>query len=170
MTQISDNAAHNVHRNRKADSLREAVVFSLAENRRINAYHLALHVDERPAAVARINRGVSLQKIIIRPADDAAFRADNSGGDGLAESVGIADRNYPLAHANRVGIARRDDRQFSLAGFNLNQRNIGFDIAPNHVGVKFLPVKQRNTNLLRALDDVIIRNNIPVLFKNDAGA
>src|SRR5262249_20502411 len=87
---------------RHVDRYREAAAASAAartDDRRVDADELAAQVDERAAGIARIDGRVGLDEVLVvlDVEAGAAERADDSGGDGLAEAEGIADGDDEIA-------------------------------------------------------------------------
>ena len=82
-------------------------------------------VDQRAAGIARIDRGVGLDEVFVVGEADvgAARRADDAGGDRLAELERAADGQHPLAdlQLGRVAPRHRDEAR----DVNLQQRNVG---------------------------------------------
>ena len=75
-------------------------------------YHLAIHVEDRAARVAWIDRRIELQEVVERTrAKIAATRRDDAGGDRPAEAERIAGGQHPVAHLDLAGIAERDGGQ-----------------------------------------------------------
>ena len=68
-----------------------------------------LQVDERATGIARIDRGVGLDEILIAVGVDARARqaADDSGRDGVLQSERIADRDDEVADLELGRIAER---------------------------------------------------------------
>ena len=95
MTQL-----RGVDRDREADRLRAA------DDRGVDADHLAARVQQRPARVARVERRVGLDHVRDQPAGAGAHaaseRADDARGDGVLEAERVADRDRDLAALERV--------------------------------------------------------------------
>src|SRR5205823_1177604 len=94
-----------VYRYCEADSNRAA---AWREDRAVNADYLAQRVHQRSARIARIDRGVGLNHVHVHTltlalrGEVSAGSTDDSDGDarlgvGEDESVGVADRDRPLA-------------------------------------------------------------------------
>ena len=100
-----------VDRDGKADAARTRA------DRRVDADHLAARVDQRPAAVAEIDRGVGLDVVVeARIEQLAADEADHADGHRVLVAERVADRADPLADPQLVGIAERRLRQVRRAG------------------------------------------------------
>ena len=159
------------HGAREVDRDREAVTRvepRLTRDRRVDADHLALDVDQRAARVARVDRRVGLNKVldaVVRPrqaTEGAALRADDPGGHGEGELLAerIPDRQRPLAHPRRVGIAETDRRE--VLGVDPDHRHVGVRIGADHLGREFAFVVQLDRHPVRAGDDVVVRQDVPV--------
>ena len=83
-------------------------------DRGIDSDQRALHVDERTAGIARIDRGVGLHRAqhgrlaragLLPDADRPVERADDPRRDRAAEAQRRAERHHLLADAHRVGVA-----------------------------------------------------------------
>ena len=109
---VEDRARH-VRRHGEADA---DVAAGRADDRGVDPDQLAAQVHERAAGVARVDRGVGLDEVLVafgrEPA--AAERADDAGGDGLPDAERIADRDHVVADAaagrNRRSAARSRSR------------------------------------------------------------
>ncbi len=89
--QLIGDAHRLVDRNRERNAHETA---GAAVDLRVDADHLALHVDERPAGVARVDRHVGLdeRQIVARV---APLRADDAGRHRVVEAERRADRDAP---------------------------------------------------------------------------
>src|SRR5213078_5297454 len=88
--------------NREADPDRAT---RLRDHRGVDPDGLALGVDERAAAVARVDGRVGLDEVIVRSlADHASGRAHDARGHGLLEPERVADRHHRLADLETRGI------------------------------------------------------------------
>ena len=78
-------------------------------NRRVDADHVAVRIEQRTAAIARIDRRIGLNhafQLALLGLDGAVERTDNPGGQRAFELEGIADRQHLLPHHQVVGIAQ----------------------------------------------------------------
>src|SRR5262245_46295814 len=83
----------HVDRDRESDSL------SRSDDRRVDTHDLAFCVDERATAVARVDRGIGLNEIVIGSGTNhSSLGADNTGGHSLFQSKWTADGNDPTTH------------------------------------------------------------------------
>jgi len=52
------------------------------DNRRVDADHFALHIEQRAAGIAVVNRSIGLDEVIVRRLQEIAVqRTDNAGRD-----------------------------------------------------------------------------------------
>src|SRR3546814_4827906 len=75
-----------------------------AEDLRVDADHLAAHVEQRAAGVALVDGDVGLDErhvLLLRVAVAATDRADDAGGDRMVEAERRADRDRPLPRLER---------------------------------------------------------------------
>src|SRR5690606_16553308 len=93
--QLLDDAARQFRRYREANADAAA---RRRQDRGVDADDLAVHVDERTAGIAAVDRGVGLDVVVIRSRTDiAAARRNDARGDGAAETQRVADRHHPVA-------------------------------------------------------------------------
>src|SRR4026209_836237 len=89
---------------RQVDGDRETnadVAAGLTENRAVNADHFSFGVDQWSAAIARIDRSIGLNEVVVGTgANDAAFGADDAGGDRMLQTERITDRHHPIANVD----------------------------------------------------------------------
>ena len=89
---------------RQVDGDRETdtdIATGLAENCAVNTDHFAFGVDQRSAAIARIDRSIGLNEVVVGAgANDAAFGADDAGGDRMLQTERITDRHNPIANVD----------------------------------------------------------------------
>ena len=99
-------AAHQIDGNREADAFGSSV--GAVQHRGVDADQIAVRIDERAAGIAEIDGGIGLDEILEsrQPELPAAGGADDALGDGLAQAVGIADREHDIAHPQGVGAAQ----------------------------------------------------------------
>src|SRR5690349_14479431 len=107
---VRDDLVHHVARQLGRDGEAQADVAGDAALRveagGVDADQLALEVHQRAAGVARVDRGVGLDEVLVAAAEaGAAGGADDAGGHGLAEAERVADRDHEVARSEerRVG-------------------------------------------------------------------
>ena len=106
---------HSVRRDGKTDALGAPAA---RNNCGVNADDFAAQIDEWPAAIPGIDRGICLQQIT--EAVDAigpSLRADNTVRHGFFEAEWIAHREHEIACLHRVGIAELERLRSGLVHF-----------------------------------------------------
>src|SRR5262245_35501556 len=83
----------HVDRNGESDSL------SRSDDRRVDTHDLTFCVDERATAVARVDRGIGLNEIVIRSGSNhPSLGTDNPGGHCLFQPKWADDVDDPTTH------------------------------------------------------------------------
>jgi len=155
--QIRENVFGHIDGNGKADSL------AVRHDGRINTDDFPLHIKERAAAVAGIDRGVCLNKVIVRSgADDPSLGADNSCGYRRIQTERIADRNDPFPDSNFFRISDIRNRQ-AVGRFDFNQGYVCVDVRSDDFGIVFLAVGYFDADFIRLFHHVIIGEDITVI-------
>jgi hypothetical protein len=81
---------------------------------RADTDHLAFEVDQRAAAVARIDGRVGLQEIFVHvEVQIAALGADNAGRYRAAQAKGRPRGQHPVADLHGVAVAQLKERQIA---------------------------------------------------------
>src|ERR1700686_2252433 len=93
--------------------------------RRVHAYHAAGGINQRAARVARVQRSVGLNDVIDQPpgirTERPTQRPPPARSYSRLESVGRANRNHDLPHAQALGIAERSRSQSGFVHANDRQ-------------------------------------------------
>src|SRR5438445_4014143 len=128
------------------------VAAALAEDGRIDANELAPRVDQRAAGVARIDRRVGLDEVLVLGDADvgAAHRADDPHRHRLVEAKGVADGQHVLTYLKFVGIGPGDGRQ--VLGLHLNDRDVGLWVGAHHLSLELPLVRAQYAVLFRIRD------------------
>ena len=174
LDQLIDDSPDEVARNRKSNALVAAAglpVGALADDAGVDADELTAHVDERPAGISWINRGIGLNEIFVfrKPHVRAAERADDARRDGLVQLVRTPDGQHPLSHLQARRVAPREGRLRRLR--HLHQRDIGGGIGTdNFAGQLVLVAEDHGDFRIPALDDVIVRHDVAIGGNQHAGA
>src|SRR5205823_11477684 len=118
---------------------------------------------EWAAAVAAINRGISLQVVRDGVADllkqfASTFAADHTVGKCVIEPEWRTDRKGKLPNSYSVAVAELDDRQ--IFGIDLDHGDIGFFIGAHHPRRKIPSVSQLHIDLVCAFDHVKVREDV----------
>src|SRR5262249_39337977 len=152
---------------RKADADRTA---GGRNDRGVDADHLAVEVEQRPARVAAIDRSVGLNVVVVGARIDVAVaRRDDTGGHRAAETERVADGDDPLAQPEFVRVPEfyRLER---LVRFNLKQRHIGLLIPANDLGLQSRAIIEDHGDLVSLGDDVIVGDNDAGRIDDKAGS
>jgi hypothetical protein len=80
-------------------------------------------------------------------------------GDAAAEAERIADRQHPITYPRGVAVAPGGGYQ-RLVGLDLQQRDVGFGVAPDKLGLQIGVVVQNDVNLVGVGDHVIVGYDI----------
>ena len=149
--------ARQVDRNRKADA---GARFRAADGG-VDTDHLPVEVDQRTAAVARIDGGIGLDEILVIGQSHlgALFRADNALGHGLFQSTGISDGDHGFPHFDRVRIAQFGQGQ--VLGVDLQHRQVRRRIGADQFCLVFLAILQLDDDPVRIFDNVVVGEDVP---------
>ena len=136
-----DDIFDHIDRNGEANADRTA---RLRENRRVDADQPPLHVDQRAAGIAGIDRGVGLdEEAIVGDADLGAREGrHNALRHRLADAKGIADGQRQIADFDGVGIAQFKHRKVFLTPLDAQHGEIAARIAQQNLRREFAPVRQ----------------------------
>src|SRR5690606_31109098 len=154
LEQLIDDLPHHVARDREADA---DIAARRRENRGVDAFQRAVEADERAARVARVDRGVGLNEILVPLDVDAAAaeRADDTRGGGLPQAEWIADRDDEVADIEIVGVAELELAE--VLCFYSQQRTGRRRIAADDLCIELTAVGERHDDRLGVLDDVAVR-------------
>ena len=103
-------------------------------------------------------------------AERATLRADDALRHGEREILAerIADREHPFADARRVAVAER--RGGEAGRVDLDHGDVGVRIAADDLGLELAPVEQAHAHFARAVDDVVVREDVSVRRDDEARA
>ncbi len=141
----------------------------------VDAHQIAAGIDQGAPRVALVDGGVGLQQILpavaVRPhagEADAAGGADDALGDGLADVVGVADGEHHVTHVGQPLRILRDHRQ--VVRLDVEHRQVGELVGADQFGAEHPSVLQRDYDLVRIGDDVVVGQHVAALVHDDAGA
>ena len=99
----ADHGTHQVGRDGEADAGGAA---RRRDDHAVDADQLAVHVDQRAAGIARIDRGVGLDEILVLRlvAGHMGEGRDDAAGHRLADAEGVADGQHQVADLDLIGI------------------------------------------------------------------
>ena len=166
LQELQHHPLHRVDRGGEADALRAR------DDRRVDADHLAVRIDQRPAGIAGIEGRVGLQHIIDQPAglraQTAPERAHHAGGDRVLESVRVADGDRELADAHAA--RRAEHHRGQRVAADADDGDVGVGILADEIGVARQAVGESGADVLRAVHYVAVREQQPVGREREARA
>ena len=141
-------------------------------DRGVDADDLAARVDERPAAVAEVDRRVGLDVVVeARVEQLAADEADDADRDACARSrAGCRSRTTHSPTRSVDGVAERRHRQPASAPSTLISAMSVSGSAPIDARAKRAAVGQLDGDALGAVDDVMVREDAAVGVDDEAAA
>ena len=131
------------------------------QDRRVHPDHFTLHVEQRPARVALVNRRIGLQEIVIGTAQLAPTGRDDARGDRKALPQGVAHRHDPIADAHLVAVAEGNEGQ-GFGAVHLQQRHVGLQIETDQFSLKGLTTKGFHLDLIGAFNDMVVGDDIAI--------
>jgi len=122
-----------------------------------------------PPELPRLMAAIGLNEILEsrEPELAAAGGAHDALGDGLAEAIGIADREHDIAHAQGIRAAHGHDGQ--LVHGQMQNGNIRVGVLTDDGRIGDAAVRNLHSNGISARDDVLIRHDGPGRVDDDAG-
>ncbi len=125
-------------------------------DRCVDADHRAIHVEKRAARIAAIDRRIGLDEVIAaRVVDVSAARAHDPGGHRAAKTIGIADREHPVADPGRRGVAEGNGGQ-RVVRVNAQQRDVHLRVPSDQVGGYRGTVREGDADAVGAIDHVVV--------------
>src|SRR5206468_12704039 len=95
-----------------------------------------------------------------------ALRTDDAHGHCLADAERVAHREDNVAHTNAVGVAK--GKRVKIGRVDLDERQIARLVGADYFRVERAAVAQFDADLVRAVDDVVVGQNVAVGRRNDA--
>src|SRR5882757_2283586 len=139
-------------------------------DQRVDADDFAVEVEQRTAGIAAIDRGVGLDVAVVGAGRDiAVLRRDDARGHRATEAERIADRDYPFAEPELVGIAELHRRQLPRR-LELQHRQIGLLVDADDVGLDLGAVIHDDVDLVGVGDDVVVGDDDAGGIDDEAGA
>src|SRR5262249_16997554 len=143
LEQLLRNALGQIAGDGKADTLEST---SPTLDGRSDAHNFAVEADKRPAAVARVDRRVRLQKIVLvagAVAQATALGADDAGRHRASQAEGSANCQHAVALFHLAAVAELQVRERSLR-LDADNRQIGAWVAANVLAGEIAAVLQRD--------------------------
>ena len=166
--QVIDHIGGRGDGNGKAEAL-HARGGGRAHLHRVDTDDLTVHVDERTAGVAIVERGIRLDERH-RHAVDVHVAVDG-GDDAVGQRAAqlhaerVADGKHRIADGQRVRVA-----EFRGAGRDLDDGEVLFFVEPQKARTVILTRVEHDVALRAARDDVGVREDVAILGEDDAGA
>ena len=158
LLQLCDDLADHVRRHRKPDPDRPA---GGRQDRGVHADHIAIHVEQRPARVALVDRGIGLDEVIVGALQFAAPGRNDPGADRKSLPQRVAHRHDPIADPHRITVAKGDKGQ-RFGAFDLQQRDVGLGVGADQFRIQTLTRKELDRDLIGAFDHMVVGDDIAV--------
>ena len=169
--QLVGDRPHRARRDREADAV---VAAGVALDLRVDADHVAAHVEQRPTRVAVIDRRVGLDgardRIVVRCRDGAVEGADDAGGHRLRQAERAADRRDALTDLHRARGAERQRMQLRRVDVDLDHRDVGRVVGTDERRLRRLAGLEADLDRGRPVDDVGVRDDVALRVDDEAGA
>jgi hypothetical protein len=161
-------AAHQVHGDREADAL--GTTGTAVQHGRVDADQVAVRVDEGATGVAEIDGCIRLDEILECSKSEltATRGAHDALGHGLAEAIGIADGEYDVARAQRIGATQGHDGE--VADRQIEHRDIGIGVLAGDAGIGHAPIRELYADGVGAVDHVLIGDDGTLRIDDDPRA
>ncbi len=163
--QLRHHTLRHVGGDGKADPLRKV------DDRRVDADDLPAYVKERAARVARVDRGIRLDKVFV-PGEIHIFptqRADHPDRERAVQAEGVADRDGPLAHPDLRRISERDDRQLA-SGLDLDEGQVGIGVFTDDLARELRLVREADFDRFGVSHHVVVGQDKALFADNHTGA
>ena len=135
----------------------------------VDADHVAVEVEQRPAGVPRVDGHVGLdERHVAFVGQRAPGRADDARGDREVEAEGRADGQHPLADVQRLGVADRDGGQ--VRAVDLEHRHVRARVGADDLGDELAAVVEPHHDLVGVGHDVVVGQDVAVVRDHEAGA
>ena len=134
-------------------------------------------VDEGPAGVAWVDRGVGLDDVVDgEPAgrlDLALKRGDDPCRGGAVERERVADGDHRVTHADRGGITEGERVKLVGRDVDLQQGDVGGLVLADHLGrnrLRVVAIAELNRDLRRPVDDMGVGEDVAVVVDDEPGS
>ena len=134
-------------------------------DQRVDSHQLSFRIHQGTATVSRINGSIGLNKRLetilrLQRIEITSLCADNTGRNGIGQSVRTTDCQHPLSQTQVIGVSDREGWQIRCVDFD--QRHFGGRIRTDQFCIESPLVIQCDFQFGCIFDDVVIRNDIPV--------
>ena len=139
-------------------------------DRGVDAQQVAVHIDQRAAGIAGIDRCIGLDKILegVDTQLVASQRAHDAAGHSLTDAKRVANGQHGVAHHQRIGVAEHNDGQ--LVQFDLEDGQVGVGVGANYLGLGLAGVVKDDLDFIRAFDDVVVGQYVAAAAYDNAAA
>src|SRR6185437_7918823 len=156
----------------------EAVAAARADvDQSVEPQHLSLEIDQWAARVPGVDLGVGLDLLAdalargeVEVAAGLPDAADDPGGHRLVEAQRAPHGDDPLADPQLVGIAHPRRHQPGRRLVEPHHADVGQGVGPDHAAGEGAVVGQLDGHFLRALDDVAVGHDVPLVVDDDPRA
>lgn len=163
--ELIDDVHRKLRRHGKADTDRHA---GLRKDRRIDADDLTLHVEERTARIAAVDRRVGLDETVVGSGIDIATACgDDTHGHGYAKAERIADDHHPIADPDLSRVAEGDGLE-RLLRFDLQEGEVGFRIHADKLRLQFRSIGEVDLDIVGILNDVVVGDYVAGRIDDEA--
>ncbi len=165
---LHDRPGH-VGGNREADAL---ITTGAGEDRGVDPDQLALHVDQRTARVARVDRGVGLDEVLVVGDADVgpALGRDDPHRHRLPHSERVADGEHHVSQPQPPGVSQGQRVQVLGLALQPQHREIRLGIGAHHLGLQLAVVGEGHADLVGVLDHVVVGQHDAVCGDDHARA
>src|SRR4029078_3758939 len=141
----------------------------------VDADTVAVRVEQRATRVAVVERGVGLDDVIDRVlavgrGNHALQGADDAGRGRPIEAEGVPDRDHRVADVHVVRVSEREGRERARVNVDLEHGYVVRRIGPDDSSLHALVVREADADRPRALDDVVVRDDVSRLVDHGARA
>ena len=168
-------ASHQFRADRLGDLRRDGETEAAIQtvDQRVHADDLAIQINQRTAAVARIDGSIGLQVVLVNRAPQIAppFAADHADGERVVQLEGRTDHADKFPHPRTFAVAPGD--RLEPGGLGLEHGQIRFVIHPDHLQRQTRSVLEPrdDTRLrIRAVDHVGIGQDVTLVGNDEARA
>src|SRR5215472_8340938 len=156
--ELLDYAAGQIDRDGEADAV---VGAGAGVDEGVDSDHLTVGIEQRPTRVARVNRGIGLNVVVIVATEDLPLCTHDTGGDCHADVKRISDGDDPIADFSSIGISQRSTGQCVFGG-DLDKGEVGFLILADDLSTEFALVAERDLDLVGRANHVVVGQNVAV--------
>ena len=142
----------------------------IAADESVDADHPPIDIAKRAAAVAGVDRGVGLDELVVIAAETerASLGADDAESEGVWQLERGADRESQFTNLQALAIPQLRDRQISGRDFQDSQ--VTAFVGPQQLGLEAASIAQFDLNPAGSIDDMVVREDVAFLRKNESRA